>query len=98
MDALAYTAIWALPIFGLGVIFNHLGALRLGSLLGLGLGDRLADHLAAVRGLPARHATPGMRGKPAAWINVVAATMVFNLFFINIVVSGLPPTRAGRPD
>ena len=35
-------------------------------------------------------ATPGMRGKPAAWINVVAfATMVFNLFFINMVVSGL---------
>ena len=35
-------------------------------------------------------ATPGWRGPKSAWINVLAfATMVFNLFFINMVVSGL---------
>ena len=35
-------------------------------------------------------ATPGWRGPKSAWINVFAfATMVFNLFFINMVVSGL---------
>ncbi len=35
-------------------------------------------------------ATAGWRGRPAAWISVVGlATIVFNLFFVNMVVSGL---------
>ncbi|MGW6930742.1 c-type cytochrome biogenesis protein CcsB [Lentzea sp. NPDC054927] len=35
-------------------------------------------------------ATAGWRGKPAAWINVVGMIAVlFNLFFINLVISGL---------
>ncbi|MCX2728887.1 c-type cytochrome biogenesis protein CcsB [Saccharopolyspora sp. NFXS83] len=35
-------------------------------------------------------ATAGWRGVKAAWINIVGlAVMIFNLFFINIVVSGL---------
>jgi cytochrome c-type biogenesis protein CcsB len=35
-------------------------------------------------------ATAGWRGAPAAWINVVGfAVMLFNLFFVNIVVAGL---------
>ena len=35
-------------------------------------------------------ATAGWRDHKAAWINILAlATMVFNLFFINLVVSGL---------
>ena len=35
-------------------------------------------------------ATAGWRGVPAAWINISGlAVMIFNLFFINIVVSGL---------
>ncbi|MCK2236745.1 MULTISPECIES: c-type cytochrome biogenesis protein CcsB [unclassified Crossiella] len=35
-------------------------------------------------------ATAGWRGKPAAWINIFGwATVVFNLFFINMVVAGL---------
>lgn len=35
-------------------------------------------------------ATAGWRGSPAAWINVVGfAVMLFNLFFVNIVVAGL---------
>ena len=35
-------------------------------------------------------ATAGWRGVPSAWINVaVLAVMIFNLFFINIVISGL---------
>jgi cytochrome c-type biogenesis protein CcsB len=34
-------------------------------------------------------ATAGWRGSPAAWINVVGfAVMLFNLFFVNIVVAG----------
>lgn len=35
-------------------------------------------------------ATAGWRGKPAAWISVAGlATIIFNLFFVNMVVSGL---------
>jgi cytochrome c-type biogenesis protein CcsB len=35
-------------------------------------------------------ATAGWRGKPAAWISVVGlATIIFNLFFVNMVISGL---------
>ena len=35
-------------------------------------------------------ATAGWRDAKAAWINILGlATMVFNLFFINLVVSGL---------
>ena len=35
-------------------------------------------------------ATAGWRDHKAAWINILGlATMVFNLFFINLVVSGL---------
>ncbi len=35
-------------------------------------------------------ATAGWRDHKAAWINILApATIIFNLFFINLVVSGL---------
>jgi cytochrome c-type biogenesis protein CcsB len=35
-------------------------------------------------------ATAGWRGKPAAWISVTGlGTIIFNLFFVNMVVSGL---------
>ncbi len=35
-------------------------------------------------------ATAGWRGKPAAWISVVGlATIIFNLFFVNMVISGM---------
>jgi ABC-type transport system involved in cytochrome c biogenesis permease subunit len=34
--------------------------------------------------------TAGWRGRRAAWISVVGfATILFNLFFVNMVVSGL---------
>ncbi|NKE57413.1 hypothetical protein FXN61_11430 [Lentzea sp. PSKA42] len=34
--------------------------------------------------------TAGWRGKPAAWINVIGMIAVlFNLFFINLAISGL---------
>lgn len=93
LDALAYrTAIWTLPIFGLGVIFGAIWAhFAWGRIWGWDPKETvsLITWLLYAAYLHAR-ATPGMRGKPAAWINVVAfATMVFNLFFINIVVSGL---------
>ncbi|MEY8566216.1 c-type cytochrome biogenesis protein CcsB [Corynebacterium sp.] len=93
LDALAYrAAIWTLPVFGLGVIFGAIWAhAAWGRFWGWDPKETvsLITWILYAAYLHAR-ATPGMRGKPAAWINVVAfATMVFNLFFINIVVSGL---------
>ena len=42
-------------------------------------------------------ATAGWRGRPAAWINVIGMLAVlFNLFFVNLVVSGLH-SYAGTP-
>ena len=41
--------------------------------------------------------TAGWRGRPAAWINVVGmAAVLFNLFFVNLVISGLH-SYAGTP-
>lgn len=93
LDALAYrSAVWALPIFGLGVVF---GAIWADAAWGRFWGWDPKETVSLITWmlyavyLHAR-ATPGWRGNKAAWINVVAfATMVFNLFFINMVVSGL---------
>ena len=93
LDALAYrTAVWALPIFGLGVVF---GAIWADAAWGRFWGWDPKETVSLITWmiyavyLHAR-ATPGWRGNKAAWINVIAfATMVFNLFFINMVVSGL---------
>ena len=93
LDALAYrTAVWALPIFGLGIIF---GAIWANAAWGRPWGWDPKETVSFITWilyaayLHAR-ATPGWRGRKSAWINVFAfATMVFNLFFINMVVSGL---------
>ncbi|KAB3522737.1 c-type cytochrome biogenesis protein CcsB [Corynebacterium sp. zg254] len=92
LDALAYrTCVWALPIFGLGVIF---GAIWADGAWGRFWGwdpketVSLITWLLYAAYLHAR-ATPGWRNW-SSWINVVAfGAMVFNLFFINMVVSGL---------
>lgn len=93
LDALAYrTAVWALPVFGLGVCFGAIWAdAAWGRFWGWDPKETvsLMTWLLYAVYLHAR-ATPGWRGNKAAWINVIAfATMVFNLFFINMVVSGL---------
>lgn len=92
LDALAYrTCVWALPIFGLGVIF---GAIWADGAWGRFWGwdpketVSLITWLLYAAFLHAR-ATPGWRAA-SQWINVLAfAAMAFNLFFINMVVSGL---------
>ena len=92
LDALAYRAcVWTLPIFGLGLIFGAIWAdAAWGRFWGWDPKETvsLVTWILYAAYLHAR-ATPGFR-KAAAWINVTAfATMVFNLFFINIVISGL---------
>ncbi|MEJ5928060.1 c-type cytochrome biogenesis protein CcsB [Corynebacterium sp. H128] len=93
LDGLAYkAAVWALPIFGLGVC---LGAIWAESAWGRFWGWDPKETISLVTWilyaayLHAR-ATSGWKNTAVAWINIVAfGMMVFNLFFINMVVSGL---------
>lgn len=93
LDRIAYkTAVVCVPVFGLGVI---LGAIWAESAWGRPWGWDPKETISFVTWilyaayLHAR-ATLGWRSKGAAWINIIAfGTMVFNLFFINLVVSGL---------
>ncbi|MGP6174812.1 c-type cytochrome biogenesis protein CcsB [Corynebacterium sp. A21] len=93
LDGAAYkTAIVALPVFGLGVV---LGAIWAEAAWGRFWGWDPKETMSFITWilyaayLHAR-ATAGWRDSKAAWINVLAlAAMIFNLFFINIVISGL---------
>lgn len=93
LDAIAYrTAIWAFPIFGLGIV---LGAIWAESAWGRFWGWDPKETFSLVSWviyslyLHAR-ATSGWRNSMSAWINILGfATMVFNLFFVNMVISGL---------
>ncbi|QMV86219.1 c-type cytochrome biogenesis protein CcsB [Corynebacterium hindlerae] len=93
LDGLAYkAAVWALPVFGLGIA---LGAIWAESAWGRFWGWDPKETISLVTWvlyaayLHAR-ATSGWKNSAAAWINIVAfGMMVFNLFFINMVVSGL---------
>lgn len=93
LDTLAYrTAVWALPIFGLGVIFGAIWADAAWSRFWNWDPKETVSFITWILYAAYLHAraTPGWRGPRSAWINVFAfATMVFNLFFINMVVSGL---------
>ncbi|MCF4005833.1 c-type cytochrome biogenesis protein CcsB [Corynebacterium uropygiale] len=93
LDALAYrSGIVAVPVFGLGIV---LGALWAEQSWGRYWGWDPKETVALITWvlyaayLHAR-ATAGWRAIWAAWINVAAfAVMVFNLFFINMVVTSL---------
>lgn len=92
LDTMAYrTAVVTLPTLGLGIV---LGAIWAEAAWGRPWGwdpketVSFATWVLYAAYLHAR-ATPSWR-KGAPWINVMAmATMIFNLFFINMVVSGL---------
>ena len=92
LDRLAYrSAIVTLPVFGLGIV---LGAIWAEGAWGRYWGWDPKETVSFISWilyaayLHAR-ATPSWR-MAAPWINIIAlATMIFNLFFINLVVSGL---------
>lgn len=93
LDSIAYrTAIWAFPLFGLGVVFGAIWAeAAWGRFWGWDPKETVSfiTWIVYAAYLHAR-ATSGWRNTMAAWINIIGfATMVFNLFFINMVVSGL---------
>ncbi|WIM68033.1 c-type cytochrome biogenesis protein CcsB [Corynebacterium breve] len=93
LDSLAYkTAIVTLPVFGIGIL---LGAIWAEAAWGRPWGWDPKETVSLITWilyaayLHAR-ATAGWKNYKAAWINVLAlATSIFNLFFINMVVSGL---------
>lgn len=93
LDAIAYrTVIITVPLFGLGIV---LGAIWAEAAWGRFWGWDPKETVSFITWilyaayLHAR-ATAGWRDSKAAFINILAlATMIFNLFFINLVVSGL---------
>ena len=93
IDRMAYyTTLLGFPIFGIGVIF---GAIWAESAWGRFWGWDPKETVAFINWivyaayLHAR-ATTGWGAKRAAWINILGlAVNIFNLFFINMVVSGL---------
>lgn len=93
IDRLAYrTAVIAFPIFGVGIL---LGAVWAESAWGRFWGwdpKETASFVSWVlyAGYLHARATSGWGPKKAAWINIAGfAVLIFNLFFINLVVSGL---------
>ena len=93
LDGLAYrTAIWALPLFGLGIVFGAIWAeAAWGRFWGWDPKETISFVTWIIYALYLHaRATSGWRDTKAAWINVLGfVAMVFNLFFINMVVSGL---------
>lgn len=93
LDSYAYkTAIITLPVFGIGIMLGAIwGEVAWGRFWGWDPKETVAliTWILYAAYLHAR-ATAGWKNVAAAWINVAAfATSVFNLFFINMVVSGL---------
>jgi cytochrome c-type biogenesis protein CcsB len=93
LDRIAYrTAIVAFPLYTFAVIAGALWAeVAWGRYWGWDPKETCAFVTWVVYAayLHAR-ATTGWRGRPAAWISVVGfASIIFNLFFINMVTSGL---------
>ncbi|GAB3590845.1 Cytochrome c biogenesis protein CcsA [Corynebacterium faecale] len=93
LDGLAYkSAIITLPVLGLGIV---LGAIWAEAAWGRFWGwdpKETASFISWILYAAYLHAraTAGWRDHKAAWINILAlAVMIFNLFFINLVVSGL---------
>ncbi|MBM4511072.1 c-type cytochrome biogenesis protein CcsB [Rhodococcus hoagii] len=92
LDRLAYkSTIVAFPLFGAGIILARSGPRRPGTLLGWDPKETVSFIAWVIYAayLHAR-ATSGWRDTKAAWINVAGfVAMLFNLFIINMVVSGL---------
>jgi cytochrome c-type biogenesis protein CcsB len=93
LDRIAYrTTIFAFPTFGFGVIFGAIWAEETwGRFWGWDPKETVSfiAWVAYAAYLHAR-ATAGWRDRKAAWINVAGfVAMVFNLFFINLVIAGL---------
>lgn len=93
LDRIAYrTTVFAFPVFGFGVIFGAIWAEEAwGRYWGWDPKETVSfiSWVIYAAYLHAR-STAGWRDRKAAWINIIGfASMVFNLFFINLVTAGL---------
>ncbi|GAA3460943.1 c-type cytochrome biogenesis protein CcsB [Saccharothrix longispora] len=93
LDRLAYrSTVFAFPLFTIGIICGAIWAeAAWGRFWGWDPKETVAfvSWVVYAAYLHAR-ATAGWRGRPAAWINTLGfALTVFNLFFINLVTTGL---------
>ncbi|WP_174267013.1 c-type cytochrome biogenesis protein CcsB [Mycolicibacterium sediminis] len=93
LDRVAYrTTIFAFPVFGFGVIFGAIWAEEAWGRFWGWDPKETVSFIAWVAYAAYLHArsTAGWRDRKAAWINVAGfVAMVFNLFFINLVIAGL---------
>jgi len=93
LDQIAYrTTIFAFPTFGFGVIFGAIWAEEAWGRFWGWDPKETVSFVAWVAYAAYLHArsTAGWRDRKAAWINVAGfVAMVFNLFFINLVIAGL---------
>ncbi|ABM14487.1 MULTISPECIES: c-type cytochrome biogenesis protein CcsB [Mycolicibacterium] len=93
LDRIAYrTTIFAFPTFGFGVIFGAIWAEETWGRFWGWDPKETVSFIAWVAYAAYLHArsTAGWRDRKAAWINVAGfVAMVFNLFFINLVIAGL---------
>lgn len=93
LDRVAYrTTVFAFPVFGFGVIFGAIWAEEAWGRFWGWDPKETVSFIAWVAYAAYLHArsTAGWRDRKAAWINVAGfVAMVFNLFFINLVIAGL---------
>lgn len=93
LDRVAYrTTVFAFPVYGFGVIFGAIWAEEAWGRYWAWDPKETVSFVAWVIYAAYLHArsTAGWRDQKAAWINVIGlATMIFNLFFINLVIAGL---------
>ncbi|OLF07108.1 c-type cytochrome biogenesis protein CcsB [Actinophytocola xinjiangensis] len=99
LDRVAYrTTVLAFPIFTAGVIFGAIWAESAWGRFWDWDPKETVSFVAWIVYAAYLHAraVAGWRGKPAAMINIAGmATMIFNLFFINLVVAGLHSYAGG---
>lgn len=93
LDSLAYrTAVWALPTLGLGIVFGAIWADVAWNRYWGWDPKETTSFITWILYAAYLHtrAIPALKERLAPWVNILAlAMMIFNLFFINMVVSGL---------
>lgn len=93
LDRIAYrTTIFAFPVYGFGVIFGAIWAEEAWGRYWAWDPKETVSFVAWIIYAAYLHSrsTAGWRDRKAAWINVIGlAAMIFNLFFINLVIAGL---------
>ena len=96
LDAITYRVIaFTFPLWTFAMIAGAIWAGTPGASTGAGTRRPGRSSRGHLRGLPARPATAGWRGRNAAFIALAGfAALTFNLFGVNLFITGLTPTPA----